>query len=813
LARFLNLDKQSAIAPFRAGGAAMPRVPLLLLLAALAAAPAFAQPLERDSNRPGNDYTSTDLPAPDPALCARACEQDARCRAFTYIAPGIQGPAARCWLKDGVPAAHPDRCCVSGVKGAPAAGLEQDTDRPGANLRHFDLPATDPELCRAECQRDPACGAFTYVHPGVQGPRARCYLKSGAPAAVASRCCVSGLRGAPAAKTEEAPARAPAAAPVVVMQPTLAVAVLPVVDPSMRAGTDMPGGDYRSLDLPESEPVPHACEAACRRDPRCQAWTWLQPGVQGPNARCWLKSESRKPVANAACVSGELGPRHGTVTGPASPPAAKAVLPAQEMRDQLAHFDRRWRGLVERRLPEGPVALVRTQDLAVRQENQRLRAKLSGPAALQAAAAPPAPIGKLAQVKRVAPIVPTASWQATPGAIRDGTVWDGRYVLIAGKGFGACGGKCSVRLEYEEQVQQGEVFTPGYKAPRHAVELEPALGSWESAWQDELIVARVPLLREPSLATKAHLVLRRDAAPAMALAQPVDLVLSGPGLWYLDTVPNTGDGRITAGGEIVVRGAGFGATPGQIRLEVPGLPGAAPALHVVTWQDHAIHVRVPRVPGLVEVHSARVHVKSGEPPGREAFVGTSFGPRMLITQVSGAEFLEFSKGDEEKDGFEEQSGVLYATHDPGCGNIGNAGDDWFFRNRPLPAGVAVAGAYFVQVAPNDTDASLDFLLDEIQSWAEALGQYGPVGVLKKWCEYLFLAIASWIDPNVGSYRLREIEKASKESPVFGLHWENTCVGPYDGVPIKYLATFYLSGPEEVVPGTPVGYVGGGTTLR
>jgi hypothetical protein len=78
-----------------------------------------------------------------------------------------------------------------------AAGLELDTDRPGGNLRHLDLPAADPELCRVECSHDPACGAFTYVHPGVQGPRARCYLKSGAPPAVASTCCISGLRDAP----------------------------------------------------------------------------------------------------------------------------------------------------------------------------------------------------------------------------------------------------------------------------------------------------------------------------------------------------------------------------------------------------------------------------------------------------------------------------------------------------------------------------------------------------------------------------------------------------------------------------------------
>ncbi len=72
--------------------------------------------------------------------------------------------------------------------------LESDTDRPGQDYRNLDLPAARPQLCQAECGADPKCKAFTYVKPGVQGSSARCWLKSGVPAAGRSSCCVSGLK-------------------------------------------------------------------------------------------------------------------------------------------------------------------------------------------------------------------------------------------------------------------------------------------------------------------------------------------------------------------------------------------------------------------------------------------------------------------------------------------------------------------------------------------------------------------------------------------------------------------------------------------
>jgi hypothetical protein len=62
------------------------------------------------------DYRSFDLPAPRPELCRDACWREPQCRAFTYVRPGVQGPHARCWLKNPVPPARLNDCCLSGVK-------------------------------------------------------------------------------------------------------------------------------------------------------------------------------------------------------------------------------------------------------------------------------------------------------------------------------------------------------------------------------------------------------------------------------------------------------------------------------------------------------------------------------------------------------------------------------------------------------------------------------------------------------------------------------------------------------------------------
>ena len=72
--------------------------------------------VEENFNRPGQDYKSFDMATANPSLCESSCRNEAKCRAWTYVNPGVQGPKAKCWLKSGVPPLRSDRCCVSGLK-------------------------------------------------------------------------------------------------------------------------------------------------------------------------------------------------------------------------------------------------------------------------------------------------------------------------------------------------------------------------------------------------------------------------------------------------------------------------------------------------------------------------------------------------------------------------------------------------------------------------------------------------------------------------------------------------------------------------
>ncbi|MEZ5921478.1 MAG: PAN domain-containing protein [Parvularculaceae bacterium] len=71
---------------------------------------------ETNIDRAGSDYAGYDLDSANPALCKKACEDDSKCKAYTYVKPGVQGPKARCYLKSAAPAASVNNCCVSGVK-------------------------------------------------------------------------------------------------------------------------------------------------------------------------------------------------------------------------------------------------------------------------------------------------------------------------------------------------------------------------------------------------------------------------------------------------------------------------------------------------------------------------------------------------------------------------------------------------------------------------------------------------------------------------------------------------------------------------
>lgn len=150
-------------------------------------------------DRVGGDYLSFTIRAGDPATCARRCERDARCRAWSFSYPRTKHTLAACSLKNRVPQRVENECCVSSVRGAgviePRGGpLEFSISRRGGNYRHFDLPS-DPtgRKCQMACQGDKRCRAFTYVRPGYGSAAARCYLKSKIPRPLHTPCCISGV--------------------------------------------------------------------------------------------------------------------------------------------------------------------------------------------------------------------------------------------------------------------------------------------------------------------------------------------------------------------------------------------------------------------------------------------------------------------------------------------------------------------------------------------------------------------------------------------------------------------------------------------
>ena len=71
---------------------------------------------EHDKDRYGGDYSGFDVSTDHMEDCERACKDDPKCAAWTYVKPGVQRPRAVCWLKNVIPAISDNVCCVSGTK-------------------------------------------------------------------------------------------------------------------------------------------------------------------------------------------------------------------------------------------------------------------------------------------------------------------------------------------------------------------------------------------------------------------------------------------------------------------------------------------------------------------------------------------------------------------------------------------------------------------------------------------------------------------------------------------------------------------------
>jgi hypothetical protein len=62
------------------------------------------------------------------------------------------------------------------------------------------------------------------------------------------------------------------------------------------------GGDFNSFAVGSDHT--DTCEDACKNDPKCLAWTYVKPGIQASQARCYLKNVIPAISDDVCCVSG-----------------------------------------------------------------------------------------------------------------------------------------------------------------------------------------------------------------------------------------------------------------------------------------------------------------------------------------------------------------------------------------------------------------------------------------------------------------------------------------------------------------------------
>jgi len=128
------------------------RFVICVMAAILFPAAAASEPvsLEIGKDRLGADYKGFALDRADPRFCQQACANDAACRAYTYVKPGVKGPRAMCFLKSSVAPATPNDCCTSGAKSNPIDQRANPAPPPRAtSMTRTDAAIANPTSLRA----------------------------------------------------------------------------------------------------------------------------------------------------------------------------------------------------------------------------------------------------------------------------------------------------------------------------------------------------------------------------------------------------------------------------------------------------------------------------------------------------------------------------------------------------------------------------------------------------------------------------------------------------------------------------------------
>jgi hypothetical protein len=157
------------------------------------------------------------------------------------------------------PFAHAQQL-LGGLEPSAATSLEDNVERPGADILVRPMPKGDALSCQRLCEVTKGCQAFTFEKPAADGAISICRVKRAAPEARASSCCVSGVvgKGAPVMVAAAPPAPAPAQAEEPAFAPTVKMAA---------AAPAKPEAIVAAPALKAAAPAPQPVDIAFAADP------------------------------------------------------------------------------------------------------------------------------------------------------------------------------------------------------------------------------------------------------------------------------------------------------------------------------------------------------------------------------------------------------------------------------------------------------------------------------------------------------------------------------------------------------------------
>jgi len=717
--------------------------------------------------------------------------------------------------------------------GTSIARVEQNSDLLGHNLKSFTLRTPDFRLCQQACEQNQRCKAATYVKPGVQGPQARCYLKHTLVPRQENSCCTtwiadSGTSTAISGAAQIQPIDKTAQPVVMGTSQNLQVNQ---TEFTRRDNWDLVAPNLQRLTL--NAPNVDLCRDACAGRKDCEGYTYVKPGLQGPQAVCYLKGRIQKAVENGCCVSGAKVPPPYQNLAPGSQEAIANQQKAAELKSNLQQFMQEAR----MRLPE-EIAKA-NQRIQVQQNLQRLRGsqelrdlfqeavqnsfapdKQVSPADLQqlvytmATQAPSYQVAGKAQINqsamKVAGPKPEVTGMLTaPAAPVKNYLREGGYVLLFGRNFGNQPGK--VMLSFFKEAAEFSKKKP----EEIAVTLEPWEGSWNNAWQDTMVVAKVPILPSGFSLMSSTLTMWRDGNSPMRLDLPVQLIRKTAGVHSIKATPEYGDhlnrNAAVFGGELMFTGESFGDQPGKIYLELTQpiqgktqinlLPGKG--TWAESWHDRFVYTKIPDLKLNVPTQTAMLVIEpayGGQGTFRRPI---SFGPRMVYALVTGEEFLDLDR-DAPDNWTDPNPPYLRVHHGPDCTWyrwFGSDGTDHFFRNKSMPGNSRVVRAMVVPVNPELPWTTWETVIEEIGNLVNAF--FGnPFDMAKYFAQGFGMAVGSLFDRNVGKYKAVVTKMPDRNNPQGSVRWYTTCLSfhPAYDLPIVYISSFLIEGPAGFCPG-------------